>query len=194
MVNKIGLDLDNTLIDFSVAAQFYALKVGLENIRSMSELKEVLKAQNDFDWQKAQSWIYTEGLNYAKPAKGWDELIENCDKFNIELYIVSHKSKFSPKEFGHLNLHFHANRWLKEVLNSSTIPSVKGIFFEPSREKKIEKIRELGLTKFVDDLPEVFDHENFPKNVQKIQFVNELDSSRRSFNLEIRNLSELLWL
>jgi hypothetical protein len=45
------------------------------------------------------------------------------------------------------------------------------VFFEDSRSKKIDRIRSLGCTHFVDDLPEVFSEPAFPSKVRKLLFA-----------------------
>ena len=44
------------------------------------------------------------------------------------------------------------------------------IFFESTRDKKIERIKSLSCTHFIDDLAEVFLHQNFPDQVEKILY------------------------
>ena len=44
------------------------------------------------------------------------------------------------------------------------------VFFESTREKKIERIKLLGCTHFIDDLAEVFLHKHFPDQVKKVLY------------------------
>ena len=44
------------------------------------------------------------------------------------------------------------------------------VFFEGTRDAKIERIRTLGCTHFIDDLEEVFLEASFPPDVEKFLF------------------------
>ena len=46
------------------------------------------------------------------------------------------------------------------------------LYFEPTRDDKIERIARLGCTHFIDDLEEVLEHSRFPAGVRRILFLN----------------------
>ena len=51
-----------------------------------------------------------------------------------------------------------------------------GIFFEPTRIEKLQRIALTGCAYFVDDLQETFEEELFPERVGKILYTtNDLD-------------------
>lgn len=48
------------------------------------------------------------------------------------------------------------------------------VFYEPTREDKLNRIRALGCTHFIDDLKEVFAEPHFPMGVKKWLFAPDL--------------------
>lgn len=163
----VGLDLDNTLIDYSNAVSVYANKYLKRNLKSIFEIRKTLKTRDiDSEWQKAQSWIYTEGLNYAVLSEGAIELLHDLKQTGTPLYVISHKTRRTPRNFGNLDLRKPAEEWIKLNLEPLDI-NISGVFFESTRTEKIERIKRLNITHFVDDLIEVLTDENFPKSVEK---------------------------
>lgn len=163
----VGLDLDNTLIDYSLAVSFYADKYLRKNLKSIFEIRKALRTKDlDSEWQKAQSWIYTEGLNYAVLSEGAIELLHDLKQTGTPLYVISHKTRRTPRNFGNLDLRKPAKDWIKRNLEPLDI-YISGVFFESTRTEKIERIKRLKITHFVDDLIEVLTDENFPKSVEK---------------------------
>jgi hypothetical protein len=51
------------------------------------------------------------------------------------------------------------------------------VYFESTRMDKIERIKKLKCTHFVDDLEEVFIEESFPSGVKKILYAPGADHS-----------------
>lgn len=163
----VGLDLDNTLIDYSHAVSFYADKYLRRNLKNIFEIRKALKTNDlDSEWQKAQSWIYTEGLNHAVLSEGAIELLHDLKQTGTPLYVISHKTRRTPRNFGNLDLRKPAKDWIKRNLEPLDI-NISGVFFESTRTEKIERIKRLKITHFVDDLIEVLTDENFPKSVEK---------------------------
>jgi hypothetical protein len=163
----VGLDLDNTLIDYSKSVELYStahLKIKFDNI---FQIRKALKnASRETDWQKAQAWIYTEGLEHAKLSEGARSLFERLSLDSTPVFIVSHKTSRTPEEFGHLDLRGPARVWIRKNIEPFGIDS-RQIYFEASRVEKIQRISDLKVTDFVDDLIEVLTDENFPKNVKR---------------------------
>ena len=55
-------------------------------------------------------------------------------------------------------------------------------FFLSSKEEKVDKIAQEKCDYFIDDLPEIFEIENFPKETKKILF-DPLSSFKNKTNL-----------
>lgn len=187
---KLGLDLDNTLINYSEAARIYARQNNIEAISTLANLRNVLRTKSDLEWQKAQAWLYSYGLEFATPVEGWSDFLIELKYFNLDIYLISHKTKFTPKSTGKIEIREYAMKWLEEVLKVKEIPQIQGVYFESTRKKKIARINSLGLNCFVDDLQEVLDNPNFPIGVRKVLFgaksSNTSIKSIKSFNTLMR--------
>lgn len=190
-LKRIGLDLDNTIIDYSNAAKKYAESMGLENIENLASLRNALKGISDWKWQEAQAWIYSSGIDFATPSSGWNYFINSASKCDWELFIVSHKTRFSSVMFESSDLHYSATRWLESRLKVGEISQLKGIYFESSRQAKIERISYLNLSIFVDDLPEVLNDSNFPENVKAILYDPNNTYESTEIYSRIGSLSEI---
>ncbi len=159
---SIGIDLDNTLIDYGAAAKIIALQEGLAGLESVSELRDKLKSQDNIKWQSVQAKLYTIGLSYAKPAKGSIEFLSKARALGLETVVISHKTATSPSSFGGADLRGPALAWLQEWLITPDLIAPDRIFFEPTLEGKVQRIRDLRPQWFIDDLPEVLCHPDFP--------------------------------
>jgi hypothetical protein len=189
---RIGLDLDNTLIDYSVSARVYAERLNIGEIYDLDSLRNALRTRSDQNWQEAQAWIYTLGLKYATPAYGWFDFLLNLVKSKSNMYIVSHKTRFTPDEYGRIDLHYFAQNWLEENLNIHEIGEIKGVFFESSRKDKIERISVLSLDYFVDDLIEVLENPKFPIKTRKFLYDPHLRFESTDSITSIDSLSKVL--
>jgi len=165
-----GFDLDNTLIDYSASVRRYSLTFLETKFENISQLRKFFKEQNQrIEWQKAQSWLYTEGLEYAELSAGAADLFWRLNKNCIPFCVISHKTIRTPKDFGYLDLRKPATHWIQEKLEPNTIAPV-AVHFEVTRQKKLERIKELEVTHFIDDLIEVLQDSEFPRNVRKILY------------------------
>lgn len=172
---RIGIDLDNTIVDYRKA---YINFLNNNNIKySYNKMsKDLAKSilQNlggDKLWQKCQFEVYSYKVSGAETAPGLVEFITAAQK-HAELFIISHKSKFAAFDFKKTkDLRECAMAWLnnKSLVQENSIP-LRNIYFADTIEKKISLIDELKLTHFVDDLEEIINHSDFPKSVQGILF------------------------
>jgi hypothetical protein len=87
----IGLDLDNTVIDYTPAYRATAARMGLppeftnrKSIRPLLRRSEV----DDLEWQRFQALLYTDGLAYAKPAAGLRDFLNLCAELPVRVFIV----------------------------------------------------------------------------------------------------------
>ena len=157
-VESIGLDLDNTIIDYSDA--YYSLSQRLELgelHRDRISIRNVLRKSefDDDNWQYFQSLLYTEGLVYAKPAKGLLDFLNICKHKKIEVSIISHKTTTTQSRFGSQDLRTPALDWLRINNILSNYVSESNVIFCNSAEEKIEVIKATDFDIFVDDLIEI---------------------------------------
>lgn len=180
MRKSFGFDLDNTLIDYSGAVEEYCRIKTLMPCTNIGMLREQLgkNSSSDHDWQLAQGWLYTEGLRFAQPGLGSIDLCKYLIQEGYQLFIVSHKTSHTPDFCGNTPLHDLANNWIKKSSIANYFKETEQIYFEPTRELKVKRIRELALNYFVDDLEEVFNESGFPINTKS--FLIYKSSSRNS--------------
>lgn len=166
---RFGFDLDNTLIDYSKSVTEYCRIKKLNPCSNIRMLQENLRAfdDSDYSWQLAQGWLYSDGLAFAEIGVGFIELCEYLTLNDYQLYIVSHKTSHTPSFCGSKPLREIASAWIEESLFAKFFKEPNQIYFEPTRKKKISRIKKLSLSYFVDDLDEIFLEKKFPSDVKK---------------------------
>lgn len=176
---RIGIDFDNTIICYDAVFRQLARQfklVGDDYCGSKLDLREMLLSQpaGDLSWQRLQGKAYGEGIGYANIFPGVKEFIASCNADeNIEIFIVSHKTELGHFDEKRINLRDAARGWLREQgFFDGHIPFIKPehIFFASTREAKIDRIKSLHCTHFIDDLPEVLFAPQFPQTVQRFLF------------------------
>lgn len=164
----IGLDFDNTLVDYSATFGEEAARLGMSSSSaSKTEIRDALRLQpgGELLWQKLQAQVYGPGLEHAQIMPGADAFLEACLRRGIELAIVSHKTRYATQAPLGVDLREAARSWLRR--NNIGVRS-DNIFFEETRELKIQRIESLRCTHFVDDLAEVLNDPAFPKSTARL--------------------------
>ncbi len=171
---RFGLDLDNTLINYDESARVYAKK----NNRAVKDLNNLRNLMRELDstgeaWKGAQAWIYTQGLKHASPQAGGLEFVRNLLNNGGKAFILSHKTEKTPVSSGELNLWEPAMEWLESQGFLSLFNPKDSLFFLPTQEVKVERINQLELTHFIDDLLAIFKHSQYPQNVISFWLSNK---------------------
>ena len=175
---RIGLDLDNTLIDYSPALPVVAESLGLEGPTDRASLRATLRSTDDEGWQHLQSRLYTDGLEHAVPAEGSLLFLEEALKLGASVMIVSHKTATTPERFGGRPLHAPALDWLERHGVAPAMVRSEDVRFCATREEKVAVIRAAELDWFVDDLLEVLHHPLFPASTTGLWFAPDRDRDR----------------
>ncbi|MDC0442680.1 hypothetical protein OAM47_00805 [Gammaproteobacteria bacterium] len=181
MPQSIGIDLDNTIIDYhnlfqAVLEQQLDKKFNKTIIKS--HIKSIVKKDYGEDmWADIQAIVYGKQIKLAKLMRGFDSFLKYARKKKSKLYIVSHKTKLSQNLKKNYKLIEAANKWLE----NNNFFTEKGfhksdIFFCNSLDSKVKKITELNLDFFIDDLEDVIFHKKFPKNTKGILFSNSVNN------------------
>ncbi len=131
-----------------------------------------------------QSLVYGARMAEASPYPGVLEFFASCLREGKRVSVISHKTRH-PVVGPQYDLHQAAQGWLEQQgfydENKVGLPR-ENVFFELSREAKIERIRTSRVSHFIDDLPEVLTAPGFPDDVQRILFdPNELYSGEDKF-------------
>ena len=141
----VGIDLDNTIINYNNSFKILAKKNKIINKSSKqfnkSQIKEKLTKIDENLWTKLQGEIYGKYINYAKIFPGFVKFINFLNKNNINFKIISHKTKY-PYIGQKYNLHTSAINYLKSNL-STNLKLGKNLFFESTLKKKIIRIKKI---------------------------------------------------
>jgi hypothetical protein len=184
--NRIGIDLDNTILKYDEV--FYSLAIERSWIdRECFCDKDAIKGnlvkkrgdaeQGEDQWRQLQTWAYGDYIGEALLFDGFYEFAQHARQCNDQLFIVSHKTEFSnydasvPLRSNAINT-LNQRGFFKPVSEGGLGFNQKDVFFASSLDEKIQKIRELNLTHFVDDLPKVIFHPEFPSETRKILFTS----------------------
>jgi hypothetical protein len=197
MLNKkikiFGLDLDNTVIDYTESYINIAKRFKLKaNLRTRNSIRNYFKKtpEGEFVWQKFQSELYSTGMSFAKPAHGLLEFLHKSKANNIKICIISHKTEFTTSG---INLRSHSIRWLETNNIIPNLINIKDTYFCDSQEDKIKKIEELNCDYFADDLVSILESQKFPIKVGRI--LVDLENCVTNYNkncIKISDFSDLL--
>jgi hypothetical protein len=182
---RIGIDLDNTLIDYEAVFCAFARDRGLvptDFVGSKDDIRAKARSTPDGDiaWQRLQGAVYSRGIRQAVLFEGADDFLCRARDQRREIVIVSHKTEFGHFDPDRVNLRSAALSWLEQQgffrEDGFAIPA-QNVVFAATRSEKIAAIRELGLRFFIDDLPEVLEDRAFPPEVTGILFARRPDLS-----------------
>ena len=184
---NIGIDFDNTIVNYDNSFYELALEKNLikPNIeKSKKAIRETLyKEGKDSEFTLLQGEVYGPRILNASPSEKSLEVIKKLSKLGANIFIVSHKTKF-PYAGPKYNLHEAAKKWLDHYSFLST----KGaniredrIFFNISKNEKINKIHNLKCHYFIDDLHEILNM--IDTNIIKILYNTYQGSDKYKFNL-----------
>jgi hypothetical protein len=175
----IGIDFDNTIADydnlmFQAAVQCELVDRGIP--KSKRTIRDAIRTLVDGEtlWTNLQAIVYGFKMHEARIMDGVDRFFRTCNRHGIRLYIVSHKTEYATIGALRVNLRTVAFEWLEcHGLCDQRILGLgkNDIFFEDTRQQKIERIKTLKITHFIDDLEETFNEPLFPSNVVKILFA-----------------------
>jgi len=170
----LGLDFDNTIIKYDELFHRVAFEKNLipaDLPKEKNTVRNYLREKNiEDEWTIIQGEVYGDRIKEAIPFEGMLETLEKLRIKKIPINIISHKTRvpyLGPK----IDLHAAAINWMKinhffdsDGLNF-TLPQ---IYFEETKEEKIDRIVSTGCTHYVDDLPEIL--EMIPNGIKKIIF------------------------
>lgn len=177
----IGIDLDNTLIDYDQVFGSAGAELGIlpEHMiaASKSRVRNYLCAEEDGNhtWMRLQGQVYGRFIDNAVFKPGAEEALKFLQENSFTVSIVSHKTERGHFDEHGINLRDAARRWLEARLPLASGESglaMERIYFSPTRNEKVEQIDRIGCSVFIDDLPEVFEEPGFPAGVRKILYAD----------------------
>jgi hypothetical protein len=172
----LGVDFDNTIVDYDVLFHRIATEAGVVPLE-LPPLKQAVRdhlraVDREHVWTELQGRVYGERMADAAAYPGALEFLRECKAAGIPVRIISHKTRepfLGPK----YDLHAAARAWLTQ--SRVFAPDGAGladseVFFELTKEAKLARIASEGCTHFIDDLPELLCHPQFPPGVVRILF------------------------
>jgi hypothetical protein len=173
----IGIDLDNTLVCYDALFHLAACEERLIE-PSLPANKEAIRdairllPEGESRWTRLQAIVYGPRMSAARLFEGGGAFLRRCARSGIPARIVSHKTRFARLDGRRVDLRRASLQWLEtKGLFSEFGLSPGDVFFEATRAEKIERIRALGCTDFIDDLAEVFADGAFPRETRKLLFA-----------------------
>jgi hypothetical protein len=176
---RIGIDLDNTLINYDAVFCAFAKERGLIDsaaAASKAAIREALRAmpEGELLWQRLQGAVYGKGVRRAVLFDGAAGFLQRAREQGCEVFIVSHKTEFGHFDPDRVNLRDAALDWMKNqgfFRDDGFGISNGNVLFTATRSDKIAAIAELEVDVFIDDLPEVLEDKGFPPTVTGILFT-----------------------
>ncbi len=175
----IGVDFDNTLVSYDDLLLQLAQERGLIDRRGLKGKKSIRDQirqlpSGDIEWQKLQGLLYGSRMGEAQLIAGVPGFFHACRQRRVRTVVVSHKTEYSGYDDTRTNLRQAALAWMKA--HSFFDPDGFGfrpedVHFASTRAEKIETIKRLGCTVFVDDLEETYLEPSFPPEIEKVLFA-----------------------
>lgn len=159
---KIGLDLDNTLVNyessFVAAAEFLQFRLP-SSVSSKFQIREFLRAKPNGEllWQQLQGLAYGRfATAYASLYPGVKRFLWRCKRHGHDVTVVSHKTQYGHYDNGGTPLRQISSEFLKvQGLLDSETGLIQRVVYTSTREEKLDYITNESFDWFVDDLPEV---------------------------------------
>lgn len=175
----IGVDLDNTLACYDElfhAAANQERLIELSAPKSKEKIRDAIRLLPDGEskWTRLQAIVYGPRMLGATAFAGSEDFLRHCTARRTRALIVSHKTQFATLDGKQVDLRESALAWMKtkKFFDADGCGlSPDDVFFESTRSEKIERIRSLNCTHFIDDLAEVFAESSFPRDIAKLLFA-----------------------
>src|SRR5262249_37526411 len=182
---RIGIDFDNTIITYDEVFLATARAWGLIDTDFTGHKQAIRDAirllpDGELSWQKLQGQIYGKGLAQATMFEGVDAFLRRCRVGGVPVVIVSHKTEFGHHDPDRVNLREAARDWMTRhgfFDDSGFGIAPEAVHFETTRQGKLARIKELGVSHFIDDLEEVLSDPAFPQGVERILFTGGKSAS-----------------
>jgi hypothetical protein len=171
---RLGIDLDNTIIDYTRAFADAVRAAGIDGIpldAGKTVLRDALRARpgGERDWMRVQALAYGSLIERAEPYPGVEAFFVRARERGMRLTIVSQKTAFAAAAPEGPNLRECASAWL--AARGLVRDGEPAVYYEATREAKCARIAALGLTHFIEDLVEVFVDPAFPRDCTRWLFA-----------------------
>lgn len=180
---RVGIDFDNTIANYEHVFAGAARARGWvpqDFVGTKKQLRDTLRQLDDGEikWQVLQGEVYGIRIAEAEAYPGFFEFLRAAKPANLDLYIVSHKTRYSNYDPHKVDLREAALGWMEQnkLFDPALGLTSDRVFFEDTRDSKIERLSSLDCDVFIDDLEEVLLHPGFPSDVKRILFTSNSDA------------------
>lgn len=179
---NVGIDFDNTIVSYDEVFYSVALEQGLIPVnlkKSKISVRDHLRNNDKNDvWTELQGYVYGKRLLEANLYPGFLKFLGFAKNKKITLSIISHKTIY-PYKGKKYNLHNAAREFIDHTLtkDKAILISQDKVFLEATQKDKALRIEKEKCDYFIDDLPEIFLLENFPKTTVQCLFDPESNHS-----------------
>ncbi|APW41610.1 haloacid dehalogenase-like hydrolase [Rhodoferax saidenbachensis] len=175
---RIGIDFDNTIVSYD--ALFYKVAreqdvVPADTPVNKVAVRDYLRQVGKEDvWTAMQGYVYGARMDEAIAYPGVLEFLFQAGQAGHTLAIVSHKTKH-PFLGPQYDLHAAARAWVEQHLHRDGVPLVAAdsVFFELTKDAKLQRATQWGCELFIDDLPEILLAPGFPTGARRVLFDPE---------------------
>jgi hypothetical protein len=173
---RIGIDFDNTIVDYDALFVRTARERGLIGpgvAGGKQGVRDAIRSGSGGEaaWMLLQADVYGALIEGAPAFAGVHDFVRTARAQGAELFVVSHKTPYAAARPAGVQLHDAARAWLAASgLVGPDALAAGDIYFEPTRERKIARLRSLGVGLAIDDLRDVFEHPDFPPEVERWLF------------------------
>jgi len=195
---RLGFDFDNTIVSYDRLFHKVSVEAGKipeKTPKNKNAVRDCFREMGEEDqWTEIQGYVYGARILEASLFPNALNVILELRDAGHELFIVSHKTRhpFIGPQF---DLHEAAWNWIDRYLRDDegepAIPKSR-VFFHEKKDEKIGRIRAAKINAFLDDLPEILLHRDFPPDVQKILFAPNVNGATNPALSCIRNWDELI--
>jgi hypothetical protein len=175
---RIGFDFDNTIVSYDSLFHKVAREQGVIGedvpVNKLAVRDYLRKVDKEDIWTEMQGYVYGARMDEAQAYPDVIDVIERLKIAGHTVAIMSHKTRY-PFLGEQYDLHASAKGWVQKYLqkNQEYLIPENQIFFEVTKEDKLNRIKEFGCDIFIDDLPEILLAASFPDKTQKVLFDPE---------------------
>lgn len=172
----IGVDFDNTIVCCDGIFHRAAVERGLIPVDAPADktlIRNRLRTEGrEGDWTELQGYVYGALMREAPPYPGVEDFLIRCVQCGARVFVISHRT-LHPYAGPEYDLHAAARDWLSrhgfhDPARLNLDPD--HVFFETTKQLKLDRIAAAGCTHFIDDLPEFLSEPAFPAGVARILF------------------------
>ncbi|MCA9068821.1 MAG: hypothetical protein KDA84_07860 [Planctomycetaceae bacterium] len=173
---RLGIDFDNTLVQYDDVFHRAAIEKALipeSSPKDKTQIRAFIREQHGPDaWTELQGYVYGQLIEQAQPFDEALRSLQRCKQAGVSLLLISHKTEWpvlGPK----WNLREAAKGWLLiSGLWEENSPHnlLEEIWFEETRDGKLNRIASCACDVFIDDLPDILTDPCVPESSIPILF------------------------